>query len=290
MYLDNIKSSYHNGGSHACDCIVQKCSWIYLFNPAHGEVYSIQHYVIQFVSDWWVSLGTPVSPTNKTDHHDITETLFKVALNTITLTLISQCCSLPNTIAFLFLILKNILFYFSSSILETWSQKPVTPGLILSKLESTYHNNVSCHFWPLPYSSRLNIVNLWTLASWQHRPWSFHLYQTKSDIVPCHNYNDSPGYRNILLPGTLPIKSNRCESRIFTIVVERIGIIIHIILTRENQGSFRPSLVHNGLVMSEEKIFEKVYRQRTPRDGKSSHDRLHVRWAKKYINHSFCFI
>jgi len=30
--------------------------------------------------------GTPVSSTNKTDHHDITEILLKVALNTITLT------------------------------------------------------------------------------------------------------------------------------------------------------------------------------------------------------------
>jgi hypothetical protein len=27
--------------------------------------------------------GTPVSSTNKTDHHDITEILLKVALNTI---------------------------------------------------------------------------------------------------------------------------------------------------------------------------------------------------------------
>ena len=34
----------------------------------------------------WFSLGIPVSPTNKTDHHDITEILLKVALNTITLT------------------------------------------------------------------------------------------------------------------------------------------------------------------------------------------------------------
>ncbi len=31
------------------------------------------------------SPGTPVSSTNKTDHHDITEILLKVALNTITL-------------------------------------------------------------------------------------------------------------------------------------------------------------------------------------------------------------
>ena len=39
-------------------------------NPAHGEVYS----------------DTPVSSTNKTDHHDITGILLKVALDTITLT------------------------------------------------------------------------------------------------------------------------------------------------------------------------------------------------------------
>ena len=32
----------------------------------------------------WFSPGTPVSSTNKTDHHDITEILLKVALNTIT--------------------------------------------------------------------------------------------------------------------------------------------------------------------------------------------------------------
>jgi hypothetical protein len=35
----------------------------------------------------WFSPGTPVSSTNKTDHHGITEILLKVALNTITLIL-----------------------------------------------------------------------------------------------------------------------------------------------------------------------------------------------------------
>jgi hypothetical protein len=51
-------------------------------------VYSIQHYVIKFVSDLRQVggyPGTPVSSTNKTDCHDITEILLKVALNTITL-------------------------------------------------------------------------------------------------------------------------------------------------------------------------------------------------------------
>jgi hypothetical protein len=37
------------------------------------------------VADWWLSLGTLVSSTNKTDWLDTTEILLKVALNTITL-------------------------------------------------------------------------------------------------------------------------------------------------------------------------------------------------------------
>jgi hypothetical protein len=42
------------------------------------------------VFQWqWVSLGTPVSSTNKTDRHDITIILFKVVLNIIILTLYS---------------------------------------------------------------------------------------------------------------------------------------------------------------------------------------------------------
>ena len=46
-------------------------------------------YVCQWLAtDRWFSSGTPVSSINKTGHHDITEMLLKVALNTITLTLI----------------------------------------------------------------------------------------------------------------------------------------------------------------------------------------------------------
>ena len=55
-------------------------------NPAHGELYSIQHYVIQLVSDFRRVGGfhrcPSVSSTNKTDWRDITEILLKVALNT----------------------------------------------------------------------------------------------------------------------------------------------------------------------------------------------------------------
>jgi membrane-anchored protein YejM (alkaline phosphatase superfamily) len=47
-------------------------------------MYSMQHIEIKMVSD--LPPGTPVSSTNKTDHHDIAEIVLKVALNTITLT------------------------------------------------------------------------------------------------------------------------------------------------------------------------------------------------------------
>ena len=51
-------------------------------NPVHGEVYSIQHYVIKFVSDLRQVSGflwVLCIPPNKTDHHDMTEILLKVA-------------------------------------------------------------------------------------------------------------------------------------------------------------------------------------------------------------------
>jgi len=44
-------------------------------NSAHDEVYSIQHYVIKFVSDLRQVSGTPVSSNNKTDLHDRSEIL-----------------------------------------------------------------------------------------------------------------------------------------------------------------------------------------------------------------------
>ena len=43
----------------------------------------------RLAAGWWFSPGTLVSSTNKTDRHDITEILLKVAINTITLTFTS---------------------------------------------------------------------------------------------------------------------------------------------------------------------------------------------------------
>ena len=56
-------------------------------NPVHGGVYLIEHYVIKFVSDLrQVSgfiQGLRFTSTNKTDRHDKTEILLKMALITI---------------------------------------------------------------------------------------------------------------------------------------------------------------------------------------------------------------
>ena len=54
-------------------------------NHVHGEVCSIQHYVIKFAAVQWFSLDTLVSFTNTTDSYDINQILLKVALNTMTL-------------------------------------------------------------------------------------------------------------------------------------------------------------------------------------------------------------
>ena len=53
-------------------------------NPAHGDVYSIPHYVIKFVSDLrqvgGFHQGTPISSTNKNypPLHDVAEIFLKV--------------------------------------------------------------------------------------------------------------------------------------------------------------------------------------------------------------------
>jgi hypothetical protein len=69
----------------------------------------------------WFSPGTLVSFTNKTDRHDITELLLKVALNTITLTLTCRSASTLVylqqmwTVVFLFTISEPFMFLFTIS-------------------------------------------------------------------------------------------------------------------------------------------------------------------------------
>jgi hypothetical protein len=73
-------------GCHGRDHVVVGFKTIYTTNVVSSKP-AIQHYVIKFVSDLrqisGFPPGIPVSSTNKTDGHDITEILLKVALNTI---------------------------------------------------------------------------------------------------------------------------------------------------------------------------------------------------------------
>jgi hypothetical protein len=61
-----------------------------LVNLHRNRRYFVDTTLYSKVCQWlaacgWFSLGTPVSSSNKTDHHVIAEILLKVALNTITL-------------------------------------------------------------------------------------------------------------------------------------------------------------------------------------------------------------
>ena len=67
-------------------------------NPTHWSVYSIQHYMIEFVSFF---PGTPVSSTNKTECHHIAEILLKVVLTTKTTNLYNKMDIQPKLIVIL---------------------------------------------------------------------------------------------------------------------------------------------------------------------------------------------
>ena len=71
---------------NACMCMqsVPITTKVVSSNPAHGEVYSIQHYVIRFVNDLLQVGGSlrVASSTTKTGRHDIAEILLEMALST----------------------------------------------------------------------------------------------------------------------------------------------------------------------------------------------------------------
>jgi len=81
-------------GPHGCDRMVVGFITTYAYSAFHHLSCEFKPYSCRSVLDttlcdkncqrlatgWWFS---PVSSTNKTDHHDITEILLKVALNTI---------------------------------------------------------------------------------------------------------------------------------------------------------------------------------------------------------------
>jgi hypothetical protein len=82
LWLSSNGSWIYNYLCNQCPSLLKVVS----SNQAHGEVYSIQHYVIKFVGDfqvrgflWVLQFSPPIKLTY------ITEILLKVALNTIIL-------------------------------------------------------------------------------------------------------------------------------------------------------------------------------------------------------------
>ena len=95
--LQHINFEHFDGGRRVRDRTVVEFTTTMQSSPIITNVVSsnasqaMQYYVIKFVSDLSaVFSGTLVSSTNKSDSHDITEILLKVALNTINLN--------PNTL------------------------------------------------------------------------------------------------------------------------------------------------------------------------------------------------
>ena len=83
------------GDCHGRDHIVVRFTTTYAINAYHHQSCEFEPRSWRGVLDTtlcdkvcqWFSPSTPVSSTTKTDFHDITEILLKVALNTITLTI-----------------------------------------------------------------------------------------------------------------------------------------------------------------------------------------------------------
>jgi len=93
-------------------------------NPVHGEMYSMQNYVIKSTGPWFFP-GTPVSSTNKTDRHHITEILLNIIKPNQTKQRINRCisvffldahCRHIFQYSLLLLDLKYVSYFFSSSL------------------------------------------------------------------------------------------------------------------------------------------------------------------------------
>ena len=69
-----------------------------------------------FAASCWFSLGTLIDSTNKTDLHDTTEILLKVALNTTTQYLIWGYCSLHSLITYYALWISQLIWILHKNI------------------------------------------------------------------------------------------------------------------------------------------------------------------------------
>jgi hypothetical protein len=92
------------------------------------------------VTGQWFSPSTAVSSTNKTDCHDITEILLKVALNTITITPLTFSCKYnPHPFLLFSSILGKLLLLI----------KPVLPLNSNPRYSNLYKKKPTARYFPL---------------------------------------------------------------------------------------------------------------------------------------------
>jgi hypothetical protein len=132
----------------SCDGINSLCSLVATYR--FSFLLDVCHWL---ATGWWFSPGTPVSSTYKTDRHDITEILLKVALTTINQT---------NQLQLHVCILKPVMFI--CNFLTKWSS-----GLENSTLRSSivYIKKLLFLFWLQTHNS-LFVIGFNKTNSWFH--------------------------------------------------------------------------------------------------------------------------
>ena len=88
----------------------------------------------------WFSLGTPVSSINKPDRHDIAELWLKVALNTITLTLLHCYKEIMNDI---YVVKSQTKF----SAKYYWGLATYMVDIVSFTSKTFIPNNYNCYLW-----------------------------------------------------------------------------------------------------------------------------------------------
>ena len=121
---------------HHYSCEFEPCSWWGVLDTTLGDK------VCQwFSAGRWLSPGSPISSTNKSDRHDETEILLKVELNTITLTphlymdfYFSKILSSSDLIAYIYVdtVQKNI-------VLDHWNNS--------LRVDMSLHSDTLSRFW-----------------------------------------------------------------------------------------------------------------------------------------------
>jgi uncharacterized membrane protein len=111
------------------------------------------------VTGLWFFPGTLVSSTSKTDHHDITEILLKVALNTITI--------ISTMFSHIYIFTVDVLVLQRQRVRKVFRHSlQATPQELILKIVSTYGLNSIVHFMVMVFNATFNnisVISWWSV-------------------------------------------------------------------------------------------------------------------------------